>query len=135
MKGFTLLEILIVIVILGVVAGLAVPVFTSSIEQSRSNEAQNNLNAIYMGEKIYAVNHSSTYWLPPGGTTIPAINATLNLDLTAQYYTQNIQISAGGIPNSFTAQMARTVGGVTTTYCIDGDITSSGANNGKVYPC
>ena len=38
-RGFTLLEVLIVIVILGVIAGLAVPVYTAQVEKSRSQEA------------------------------------------------------------------------------------------------
>ena len=38
-KGFTLLEILIVIVILGVIAGLAVPVFTANIDKAKAQEA------------------------------------------------------------------------------------------------
>ena len=45
-KGFTLLEILIVIVILGVVAGLAIPVFTANIEKSKAQEAMAALGAV-----------------------------------------------------------------------------------------
>lgn len=44
-KGFTLLEILIVIVILAVVAGLAMPVFTSNIQKSKAQEAYASLSA------------------------------------------------------------------------------------------
>ena len=44
-KGFTLLELLIVIVILGVLAGLAVPVYQPAIEKARAQEALTSLSA------------------------------------------------------------------------------------------
>ena len=45
-KGFTLLEIIIVILIVGVLAGLALPKFYRTIEFSRSTEALNALGVI-----------------------------------------------------------------------------------------
>ncbi len=44
-KGFTLLEVLIVLVILAVVAGLAVPAYNAAIEKSRGQEAIRSLQA------------------------------------------------------------------------------------------
>lgn len=45
-SGFTLLEIIIVIIIVGVLASLALPRFFSTIEFSRSTEALNSLGVI-----------------------------------------------------------------------------------------
>lgn len=45
-KGFTLLEILIVLIILGVIAGLAIPAFSNQIEKGRAQEAVTNLALI-----------------------------------------------------------------------------------------
>ena len=44
--GFTLLELLIVVVILGVLAGLSIPVYTSSVERSRRQEAISVLSSV-----------------------------------------------------------------------------------------
>ena len=45
-KGFTLVEILIVMVVLGIVAGLAFPVYTNLVERSRAQEAIRHLDAV-----------------------------------------------------------------------------------------
>ena len=45
-SGFTLLEIIIVIIIVGVLASLALPRFFKTVEYSRSTEALTSLNAV-----------------------------------------------------------------------------------------
>ncbi len=45
-SGFTLLEIIIVIIIVGVLASLALPRFFSTVEYSRSTEALSSLGAV-----------------------------------------------------------------------------------------
>ena len=45
-SGFTLLEIIIVIIIVGVLASLALPKFFRTVEYSRGTEALSNLNAV-----------------------------------------------------------------------------------------
>ena len=60
-KGFTLLEILIVLVILGVIAGLAIPAYQSSVEKSRSQEALQTLGAIRESMiRYFALNNAYT---------------------------------------------------------------------------
>lgn len=44
-RGFTLIEILIVVIIIAVLAGLAVPMFQGTVERSRRAEAIQNLSA------------------------------------------------------------------------------------------
>ncbi len=45
-KGFTLLEVVIVLVVLGVIAGLSLPVVTGQVERSRAQEAVQHLDAV-----------------------------------------------------------------------------------------
>ena len=45
-KGFTLLEILIVVVIIGILASLAIPRYEKTVEHSRGTEAIANLNIL-----------------------------------------------------------------------------------------
>ncbi len=110
--GFTLMEVLIVIVILGVMAGLAIPSYNNSVEQSRANEAQANLNVIYTAEKIYKINNNGVYWA--GGTNPPIanINAALNIDLATPIFYTISSITASGSGNTaiFTATARRNGG-------------------------
>ena len=60
-KGFTLLELLIVIVILGVLAGLAIPAYQGSVEKARSQEALASLGAARESAlRFFALNGSYT---------------------------------------------------------------------------
>lgn len=59
-KGFTLLEIIIVIIIIGVLASLALPRFFRTVEYSRGSEALSHLSTIrqsmnrcYLGDNSY----------------------------------------------------------------------------------
>ncbi len=51
--GFTLVELLIVVAILGIVSALAIPNFLRYQAQSRQSEARTNLSAIYVSETTY----------------------------------------------------------------------------------
>ncbi|MBI5486120.1 MAG: prepilin-type N-terminal cleavage/methylation domain-containing protein [Deltaproteobacteria bacterium] len=52
-KGFTLLELMIVVIILGVLAAIAVPTFQSQLHQSKSAEAQALLRDIAAKQDAY----------------------------------------------------------------------------------
>lgn len=52
-RGFTLLEMLIVIVIIGILAGLAIPKYQKSLEYSKGTEAIANLNILRGAELRY----------------------------------------------------------------------------------
>ena len=60
-KGFTLLEIIIVIIIVGVLASLALPRFFSTIEYSRSTEAFSNLAAVRQALERCYLQRSGNY--------------------------------------------------------------------------
>jgi prepilin-type N-terminal cleavage/methylation domain-containing protein len=53
MAGFTLVELMIVVVILGILAAVAIPAFSRYVKRSKTSEASANLRAIYQGEVAY----------------------------------------------------------------------------------
>jgi prepilin-type N-terminal cleavage/methylation domain-containing protein len=99
-KGFTLLELLIVVVIVGVLAALTIPNMRSSVERTRSRSAQFNLQAIYNAEKRYKLRNNKYYY---GANTQAAINENLQLNIQDSYFTYQITGSA----DSFNATATR----------------------------
>lgn len=65
-RGFSLLELLIVLVIIGILAGLAIPRYMSSTTKAKQSEAKELLHQIYLMERSYFHNHDR-YWIPETG--------------------------------------------------------------------
>ena len=51
--GFSLMEVMIVVVIIGIIAALAYPNLEKYLKRARQTEAKTNLSAIYTAQKIY----------------------------------------------------------------------------------
>jgi type IV pilus assembly protein PilA len=100
-KGFTLIELMIVVVIIGILAALAIPRFMASTTKSKQSEAKQILKQIYVMQRAYR-QEFDTYW--GNGITADAANpdnfARLGVQIgsTARY---TYSLVAG--PNTFTA--------------------------------
>ena len=65
-KGFTLVEILIVVIILGILAAIVIPQFTQASGEARNSNLMTNLQTIRSQLLLYKTQHNETY---PGSTT------------------------------------------------------------------
>jgi prepilin-type N-terminal cleavage/methylation domain-containing protein len=71
-SGFTLIELMVVVAIIGILAGIAIPNFMKFQTRSRQSEAKVNLKAIFLAKKAYHATYE-TYgcamcdWVPEPG--------------------------------------------------------------------
>ena len=59
-KGFTLVEVLAVIIVLGILALIASPIISGIIRQSREKSYDQQLSEIYDAAEIYLMEHGMT---------------------------------------------------------------------------
>ena len=57
-KGFTLIEVLVVVVIVAILAAISVPIYIQYVEGARASDAQATIGAIYNACKMYYQDHS-----------------------------------------------------------------------------
>ena len=67
-SGFTLVELMVVVAIVGILAAIAVPLYSGQIRKSRRTEALTTLQNQQLAMERYRVDHASfaTYSLPSG---------------------------------------------------------------------
>ena len=58
-KGFTLIELMIVVAIIGILAALAIPNFMKFQARSKQSEAKSNLKSVFTAEKSYYAEHDT----------------------------------------------------------------------------
>jgi type IV pilus assembly protein PilA len=106
-SGFSLIEVMIVVAIIGILATLAYPSLDSYLAQSKQSEAKTNLVSIYTAQKLYrATNDTYADTLDKLGLDLPAA--------PNDAYTYGYTISTAGAGSSFRA---------TATANLDDDTT------------
>jgi type IV pilus assembly protein PilA len=74
-KGFTLIELMIVVAIIGILAAIAIPNFVKFQCRSKQSEAKGNLKAMYVAEESYRAEFDS-YAITAFSCTSAAVCAT-----------------------------------------------------------
>jgi type IV pilus assembly protein PilA len=103
-KGFTLIELMIVVVIIGILAALAIPRFMRATTKSKQSEAKNILKQIYAMERAYR-QEKDVYWITANSASAAAQNAFAGIGvevMASARYTYSIASTDAGATN-FTA--------------------------------
>ena len=77
-RGFTLMELLVVVIIIGILVAIAMPQYMKTVERSRASEALTNLQAMGDATNRYYLRNGDY-----GGIDISAGNSNLDIDVTA----------------------------------------------------
>jgi len=116
--GFTLVEIMIVVAIIGLLAAIAIPNFVKARATSQANACINNLRQIDAAENQWALEKGHTT-----GWTAPTLTSDLTPYIKLNSAGNIPPCPAGGTYNTFT------VGATPQVTC-----TLSGANPGHFLP-
>lgn len=105
-EGFTIIELTVVLVIIGILVSLAIPGFLRTKERAFDKEARIGLNIIKAGEKFYRVKENTYFPSGGGQANQTAMNNALQLDLVSQSWEYGINSASN---TAFIARAARSV--------------------------
>ena len=89
-KGFTLIELMIVVAIIGIIAMFAVPSYQNAQRKARINEGIAQLTAMQSQVEKYRLNHRATYKAIEDAITKDGYTKTLGIDNKVSYSGQQI---------------------------------------------
>ena len=117
-EGFTLIELMIVIAIIGILAAIAIPNFISYRKRSYNTAANSDMKNLYTAAQAYYTDH-------PAGTLVAEVIGDGHLLLTYGFRrTSDVTTEVGeGTQDTFSATAYHSAGDRTYTVASDGRIT------------
>jgi type IV pilus assembly protein PilA len=73
-KGFTLIELIVVVIVLGILMGIAIPSFLGASSSAKAASQKASIMTEYKAARVVYANNDGSY-TPASGTLIQAVNA------------------------------------------------------------
>ena len=85
-KAFTIIEVLLVVIVIGILASMALPKYIKTVERARAKDAERNLVAIHAANRIFFA-ETGVYWPNGGPGALSDINTNLGLSIAPNGFT------------------------------------------------
>ncbi|MFI5454619.1 MAG: type IV pilin protein [Isosphaerales bacterium] len=122
-RGFTLIEILIAMVVLGILLSMGVPRFQQSLEQSRADAAWASLRSIWSAQRLYWL--ENRVYAPD----LPTLSNLIDPSLTTSTVPYTYAVTGPADNSSFTATATR---GGSSSWSGSWSITQDGNFSGSL---
>ena len=126
-KAFTIIELMVVIVIIGILAVIALPKFKLTVDRAIESDAINKLMTIHAANKIYFAQTGGYF---AGNLDVNGINSSLAINIIPD----NMTYSYTGNANNYTATATRSSGDAFIMSVTEVPL-SKGVGAGTGNPC
>ncbi len=108
LKAFTLTELLIVVIVIGIIVSLSVPSYINTREKALDKEAIMALKLIRGANKQYYVRGNRFYPIAGTVNSLPTINSNLSTDITTTNWAISITCSGAAAYSATAVRSGRT---------------------------
>ena len=116
-SGFTLVELLVVMLIIGILAAIAIPAFFSQRDKGYDSDAKANARTVQTALETYAVDNGGKY-TGANLTNLAAIEGTINgMDVAAPTVTDDTYSVTATSKSGNTFTITRAASGAVTNPC------------------